>query len=228
MGILLKVGIVGGTIAAVVAGLILFRTSITSAFSGAGETVGQSFGGFFGGIGQGITESFSEFTFPSFDFGGDNGGNGASSIAGETVPLGTEGDLVAIPADTIVSEEGVVTSETPPVLIPSQETQDVLEQAQEETQFLGGVLGEFSAQGQLQLLEQAQELGETFFEQSAALQELALQSVGDPALEGSQGIGFFDLPQTEEQEFLPLSQFALDFFESIGVTPTQQFSGGGA
>jgi len=228
MGILLKVGIAAGALAAVVGALIIFRTSITSAFSGAGETVGQSFGGFLGGIGQGITESFSEFEFPSFDFG--NGGNGAgvSELAGETVPLGTEGDLVAIPADTTVSEEGVVTSETPPVLIPSESTQDILEQAQEETAFLGGVLGEFSAQGQLQLLEQAQELGQTFFEQSAALQELALESVGDPALEGSQGIGFFDLPQTEEVEFLPLSQFAFDFFENLGQTPIQQFSGGGA
>jgi len=228
MGILLKAAVIGGSIAAIIGALIIFRTSITSALASGGQTIGEGVGGFFGGIGQGITESFSEFEFPSFDFGSGVNGAGQSEIAGETVPLGTEGDQVQIPADTEVSEEGVVTSETPPILIPSEETQDILEQAQEETQFLGGVLGEFSAEGQLQLLEQAQELGDTFFEQSAALQQLALESVGDPTLEGSFGTGFFDLPQTEEIEFLPLSESAFDFFANLGQTPIEQFSGGGA
>jgi len=222
MGLLLKAGLIGGAIAAIIGTLIIFRTSITSGFAGAGQTVGESFGGFFGGIGQGITESFSEFQFPSFDFGnGGNGGAGASELAGETVPLGTEGDLVQIPEDTMVSEEGIVTSETPPVLIPSDETRDVLQRAQEESRQLGDVFQSFSAGAQLQLLDVGVQAGGDVFNQFAAVRQAALESIGDPELEGSQGIGFFDV---FNQPALPLSQFAIDFLENIGVNPVQ--SGG--
>ncbi len=219
MSLLVKVGIVGGTIAAVVAGLILFRSSITSAFGAAGQTVGESFGGFFGGIGQGITESFSEFEFPSFDFGSGAGGAGVSELAGQTVPTGTEGDQVMIPPDTMVSEEGIVTSSTPPVLIPSQSTQEVLARAQTESMQLRNILGEFSAGGQLQLLNVGAETEGDVFAQFAAVRRAALESVGDPDLPGSFATGFFDLPQTEEVEFLPLSEFAFDFFSGLGQTP---------
>jgi len=217
MGLVTNIAIAGAGIGAIVAALVIFRTSIISALQAGGQTVGESFGGFFGGIGQGITESFSRFEFPSFDFSGNggNGGVGTSGIAGETVPLGTEGDLVIIPEDTMITPEGTVESETPPILVPSDATIDLIRETQEASALAGEILEEFPAREQLILLNEA--IDATALESFENLRRLALESISP--VEEFQGIGFFDLPQTERIEALPLSQAAFDFFVEEGVTP---------
>jgi len=54
--------------------------------------------------------------FEGFDLNKFFGLDSSSSIAGETVPTGTDGSTITIPADTIVNPDGTVSSSTSPIL----------------------------------------------------------------------------------------------------------------
>jgi len=209
-----KAAVIGVTIAAIVGGLIVFRTTIVSGLSAAGETIGTGTGSFFGGIGRGITESFSQFEFPSFDFGGN--GDGASELAGETIPFGTEGGTVTIPEDTIVTPAGTVESETPPTATDPQ-----LSAIQRFTLMRKGV---FESLAEIFSFSSVESSIETAIEEpnvtpfSAAedfrqATEFLLSSLENPDIVGDEPIAFFDVFGQD----LPLSQFALDFFANIDV-----------
>jgi len=226
MGILLKAAVIGGSIAAIIGALIIFRTSITSALASGGQTIGEGVGGFFGGIGQGITESFSEFEFPSFDFGGNGGdGSGASELAGETVPFGEEGGTVTIPPDTVVNPDGTVTSSTPPTA-----TDPELSSIQAFTLERKGIFQRVAESFGFTSVESAIETAidqpnvsnlpaaEDFRQATEAL----LASLENPDIVGDEPVGFFNV--FEDIAPLPLSQFALDFFENIGVDTDFAFS----
>jgi len=223
MSILLKAGLIGGSIAVVIGALIIFRTSITSALASGGQTIGEGVGGFFGGIGQGITESFSQFEFPSFDFGnGDE--SGASELAGETVPFGTEGGTVTIPEDTIVNPDGTVSSSTPPTA-----TDPDLSAIQRFTQMRKGIfesVAEIFSFGSVEqsiqtAIDQPNITDLPAAEDFRQATEALLASIGDPDLPLSQPIGFFNV--FEDVAPLPLSQFAIDFFRDVGQDPQLAF-----
>ncbi len=227
MSILLKAGLIGGSIAVVIGALIIFRTSITSALASGGQTIGEGVGGFFGGIGQGITESFSQFEFPSFDFGGNGDGNGAgeSELAGQTVPFGEEGGTVTIPADTVVNPDGTVTSSTPPTA-----TDPDLSAIQKFTLMQKGFFESVAEVFSFGSVESAIETAidqpnvtdlpaaEDFQQATQAL----LASLENPDIVGDEPIAFFNV--FEDIAPLPLSQFAIDFFENVGQTPEFAFS----
>jgi len=217
-----RAAIIGVTIAAIVGTLIIFRTTIVSGLTAAGQTIGTGTGSFFGGIGQGITESFSQFEFPSFDFGVN--GAGASELAGETVPFGMEGGTVTIPEDTTVSEEGIVTSETPPTA-----TDPELTAIQQFTLMRKGIferVSEIFSFGSVEsaietAIEQPNVTDLPAAEDFRQATEALLASIGDPDLPLSQPIGFFDV--FEDVAPLPLSQFAIDFFQDVGQDPQLAF-----
>jgi len=230
-----RAAIIGVSIAAIVGTLIIFRSSIVSGFTSAGQTIGTSAGGFLGGIGQGITESFSQFEFPSFEFGTPEVPSGASELAGETVPFGTEGGTVTIPPDTTVDESGVVTSETPPTATDPQ-----LSAIQRFTQMRRGT---FERIAEIFSFGSVEESIETAIEQPNVTQfsaaedfrqatEFLLASLENPDIRGDEPVAFFDVFGQD----LPLSQFALDFFAGLDVeTPFSsslptfaRFNAGGA
>jgi len=217
-----KAAIIGITLAAIVGTLIIFRTSIVSGFTAAGQTIGTSAGGFLGGIGQGITESFSQFEFPSFDFGGN--GAGASELAGETVPFGMEGGTVTIPADTTVSEEGIVTSETPPIATDPQ-LSAIQKFTLMQKGFFESVAEIFSFGSVESAIETAIEQPNiTEFQSAEDFQQATqalLASLENPDIVGDEPIGFFDV--FEGVAPLPLSQFAIDFFQNVGQDPQLAF-----
>jgi len=225
MSILLKAGLIGGSIAVVIGALIIFRTSIVSGLASGGQTIGEGVGGFFGGIGQGITESFSEFEFPSFDFGnGGDSGSGPSEIAGETVPFGEEGGTVTIPPDTTVNEDGTVTSSTPPTA-----TDPELTAIQQFTLMRKGI---FERVAEIFSFGSVEESIETAIEQPNVTNlpaaedfrqatEFLLSQLENPDIVGDEPIGFFDV--FEDIAPLPLSQFAIDFFRDVGQDPVLAF-----
>jgi len=227
MGILLKAGIIGGSIAAIVGALIIFRTSITSGLAAGGQTIGAGIGGFFGGIGQGITESFSQFEFPSFDFGGNGNGNGAgpSELAGETVPFGEEGGTVTIPPDTVVNPDGTVTSSTPPTATdPDLSAIQAFTLARKGTfEDVAEIFSFSSVESAIQTaIDEPNVTNLPAAEDFRQATEALLASLENPDIVGDEPIGFFNV--FEDVAPLPLSQFAIDFFENVGQTPEFAFS----
>jgi len=218
-----KAAIIGVTIAAIVGTLIIFRSTIVSGFTSAGQTIGTSAGGFLGGIGQGITESFSQFEFPSFEFGTPDVPSGASELAGEIVPFGTEGGTVSIPADTFVDESGVVTSSTPPTATDPQLTA-IQQFTLQQKGFFETLAGIFSFGSVDVAIGSA--IDEPNISDLAAAEDFAqasrflIESIENPSIEGDEPIGFFEVFGQD----VPLSQAAFDFFISRGVEPQFRFA----
>lgn len=218
MGIFQNVAIGGGAVAAIVVTLVIFQRQIAGAFTAAGASVGGAFTGAL----SGFTGAFEDIKFPSFDFGGDAPASGSSELAGETVPFGTEGGTVTIPQDTFVNEDGTVSSSTPPIA-----TDPELSAIQKFTQMRKGFFEEIADLFGFSSVKKSVEFAldepnvtdlpaAEDFEQAT---KFLLESLESPDIVGDEPIGFFDLPQTEEVERLPLSQLALDFFRNIGVDP---------
>jgi len=227
MSILLKAGLIGGSIAVVIGALIIFRTSITGALASGGQTIGEGVGGFFGGIGQGITESFGRFEFPSFDFGGngDENGSGASELAGETVPFGEEGGTVTIPPDTTVNPDGTVTSSTPPTATDPELTaiQAFTLARKGIFESVASAFGFSSVDTAIQsAIDEPNVTNLPAAEDFRQATEALLSSLENPDIVGDEPIAFFNV--FEDKPALPLSQFALDFFENIGRETEFAFS----
>jgi len=211
MGILQNVAIGGGAIAAIVITLAIFSRQISGAFTAAGASVG----GAFTGAAAGFVGAFSDIEFPSFDFGGNGEPETESSLAGETVPFGTEGGTVTIPEDTMIDPDtGIVTSDTPPTA-----TDPELTAIQRFTQMRKGIfesLAEIFSFGSVEASIQTavDEPNVTNlpaaedFEQAA---QALLASLENPEIVGDEPIGFFNV--FEGVAPLPLSQFAIEFFE---------------
>jgi len=213
MGILQNVAIGGGAVAAIVVTLIVFQRQIGGAFTAAGASVG----GAFAGLASGFVGAFEGIEFPTFDFGGNGDGSGESELAGETVPFGTEGGTVTIPEDTIVNPDGTVSSSTPPTATDPELT--AIQQFTQERKGIFESLAEIFSFGSVeQAIVTAEETpnvtnlpaAEDFRQASEAL----LASLENPDIVGDEPIGFFNV--FEDVAPLPLSQFALDFFENIG------------
>jgi len=219
MGILQNVAIGGGAIGAIVITLIIFQRQISGAFSAAGASVG----GAFVGAGTGFLDAFSNLEFPTFNGDGDSD-SGASELAGETVPFGTEGGTVTIPEDTIVNPDGTVSSSTPPTA-----TDPDLTAIQRFTQMRRGV---FESVAQIFSFGSVDESIQTAIDQPNVTDlpaaedfrqatEALLASLENPDIVGDEPIGFFKV--FEDVGNLPLSQFALDFFRDIGREPELAF-----
>jgi len=213
MGILQNVAIGGGAVAAIVVTLIIFQRQISGAFTAAGASVG----GAFTGAASGFVGALQGIEFPSFDFGGNGDDSGASELAGETLPFGTEGGEVTIPEDTIVNPDGTVSSSTPPTA-----TDPELSAIQRFTQMRKGVfesIAEIFSFSSVDTSIQAaiDEPNVTPFsaaEDFRQATENLLASLEDPDVIGDEPVGFFNV--FEDVGPLPLSQFALDFFADIG------------
>jgi len=220
MGILQNVAIGGGAIAAIVAAVIIFSAPIGRAFN----QFGAGIGGIFTNTGQGFLDAFAGIEFPSFDGNGNGDGSGASELAGETVPFGTEGGTVTIPEDTFVNEDGTVTSSTPPIA-----TDPELTSIQEFTQQRKGI---FERVAEIFSFSSVEQSIETAIDQPNVTQlpaaedfrqatEALLASLENPAIVGDEPIGFFNV--FEDIAPLPLSQFAIDFFRDVGQEPELAF-----
>jgi len=86
-------------------------------------------GAFTRGVEESITKPFADYLDNLFKSNATDTQSGESSIAGETVPFTqptpmTPASSVFIPGDTTVQPSGVVTSETPPLLILSPEEKE--------------------------------------------------------------------------------------------------------
>jgi len=212
MGILQNVAIGGGAVAAIVIALVIFQRQISGAFTAAGASVG----GAFVGAGTGFLNAFSNLDFPTFDFGGA-GDNGVSGLAGQTLPFGTEGGTVTIPEDTIVNEDGTVSSSTPPIATDPQLTaiQRFTQMRKGTFERLAEIFSFSSVESSIQTALDEPNItnlpaAEDFEQASRAL----LASLENPDIVGDEPIGFFNV--FEDVAPLPLSQFALDFFADIG------------
>jgi len=221
MGLLQNVAIGGGAVAAIIVTLIIFQRQISGAFAAAGASVG----GAFTGAASGFASAFEGLEFPSFDFGGNGDESGASELAGETVPFGTEGGTVTIPEDTTVNPDGTVSSSTPPTA-----TDPELTAIQQFTLERKGI---FESIAEIFSFSSVESSIETAIDQpnitefSAAedfrqATEALLSSLENPDIVGDEPIAFFDV--FEDVAPLPLSQFALDFFENIGRETEFAFS----
>jgi len=210
MSLATNAAIIGVTLAAIVGALVIFRGAIVSGFTSAGQTIGTSAGGFLGGIGQGITESFSQFEFPSFEFPTFE----TTPDEPQTVAFGTEGGTVTPP-----TEEGA----------PPTATDPELSAIQQFTQMRKGI---FESVAEIFGFSSVESAIETAIEQPNITQfsaaedfrqatEALLASIGDPDLPGSQAVGFFDV--FEDVAPLPLSQFAIEFFQNVGQDPQLAF-----
>jgi len=220
MGILQNVTIGAGAIGAVVIALIIFQRQISGAFTAAGASVG----GAFTGAAAGFVGAFENIEFPSFDFGGNGDESGASELAGETVPFGTEGGTVTIPEDTIVNPDGTVSSSTPPTA-----TDPDLSAIQKFTLMRQGTFDRireifaFESQ-QIAAVEAIESPNVTPFsaaEDFRQATEILLAGLENPDIPGDEPEGFFDV--FEDVAPLPLSQFAIDFFQDVGQDPQLAF-----
>jgi len=212
MGILQNVAIGGGAIAAIVAAVIIFSKPIGQAFN----QFGASVGGIFTNTGQGFLDAFSNIEFPDFS-GGDDNGAGPSEIAGETVPFGTEGGTVTIPDDTFVNEDGTVTSSTPPIATDPELTaiQEFTQQRKGIFESVAQIFNFGSVDTAIQTaIDQPNVTALPAAEDFRQATEALLASLENPDIVGDEPVGFFNV--FEDVAPLPLSQFALDFFENIG------------
>jgi len=223
MGIFQNVAIGGGAIAAIVITFVIFRNQISGAFT----QFGSSVGGAFTGAAAGFVGAFEGLEFPSFDFGnGDNGdGSGASELAGETVPFGTEGGTVTIPEDTFVNPDGTVSSDTPPTA-----TDPELTSIQQFTLARKGIferVAEIFSFGSVDTaietaIDEPNVTNLPAAEDFRQATEALLASLENPDIVGDEPVAFFNV--FEDVGALPLSQFALDFFENIDVETEFAFS----
>lgn len=96
-------------------GLLFFSKDIRQAFGSLGENFGKI-------ELPDITlpainfPEFPKIEFPDFTNIFQGFQDQLSSIAGQTVPSGTDGTTVTIPSDTIINADGTVSSSTPPLL----------------------------------------------------------------------------------------------------------------
>ncbi len=207
---------IGVTIAiAVFAAFLLnrFRGPLENIFQSAGQTIG----GFIAKPIEGVIQGFSavagqfsdiELKLPSIiikqgtlEFTGDDS---SSSLAGQTVPF-NGGQFVEIPPDTVIDPEtGIVTSSTPPKIVPSPEVgptplpNDILPEAE------GASLTLF---GDPQATILVGTGGEAGFERLTREEILA---------QNPNAVGLFDLLETKKTEFLPLGVEAVKFFQQAG------------
>lgn len=216
MGLFQNIAVGGGAIAAIVVTFIIFRNQISGAFT----QFGASVGGAFTGAASGFVGAFQGLEFPSFDFGGNGEDTGASELAGETIPFGTEGATVTIPPDTIVNPDGTVSSSTPPTATDPELTsiQAFTQQRKGVFESLAEIFSFGSVEQSIQTAIDQPNItqfsaAEDFEQASKAL----LASLENPDIVGDEPIGFFNV--FEDVAPLPLSQAAIDFFESVGRTP---------
>lgn len=191
-----------------------FRAPLENIF----QSTGQALGGIVSKPIFGFLEGFSavigklpdiDIKIPSINiiqgtlnFQGDSN---ASSIAGQTVPFGDEGQTVTIPPDTSIDPEtGIVTSTTPPIANPAptpapSPLPNILPSAEGATltPFNVGLVLPVGTAGALERQTREQILANN-----------------------PNAIGLFDLSFTEGLDFEPLGVEAVKFFQSKGVDVT--------
>jgi len=207
---------IGVTIAiAVFAAFLLsrFRDPLENIFQSAGQTLG----GFIAKPIEGVIQGFSavagqfsdiELKLPSIiikqgtlEF---TGSETSSSLAGQTVPFGN-GQMVQIPPDTVIDPEtGIVTSSTPPKIVPAPEPaptplpEVIIPEAEGASFTLFGPAGSSILVGSG---------GEAGFLRLTREEILA---------QNPNAVGLFDLLSTKKTEFLPLGVEAVKFFQEAG------------